>query len=115
MIEAKISYNITLVQPVFEDISITPGKQFAYVKMEVLNQTYPFKCNYHLEISQINMTEFKLDMNVFRNWEYSDNEIQSYIYNINNTAYWLKYEQLYNGKNRHFKIVNLDMSNFFLI
>lgn len=110
MLEANINYNITLVQPSFEDISITPGKQFAYVKMQVLNNSYPFKCNYHLELSRINSTNFKSDLTFYRNWEYSDNEIQSYIYNSDRNKYWLNYISIYNGKNRNFKIVSLDMS-----
>ncbi len=83
-----LDFNITSYIPKFEELSINAAERTIMLKLEHNPDIMRFPIQYIIEYSEVIKDKIKSDLNFYRNWEYTDEEIQSYIYNANATEYW---------------------------
>lgn len=83
-----LDFNITTYVPKFEELSINPGERTIWMRFEHNPDTMRFPIQYLIEYSEVIKDKIKSDMNFFRNWEYTEEDIQNYIYTANATEYW---------------------------
>lgn len=83
--------------------------------MQINPPSMKFPINYYIEIAVAYNTKIQNDLEFYRNWNYTEEEIQSYLYNANSAQYWSSYQTIYSGSQRIFKYSRLIASKIIAI